>query len=242
VANNRAKSIITAFAPERYEAFKMTKYFLVFIFLIVLHSCQNTDNGKERMNVFMQGYKDYFLESDLTLLNYNPRVKFEYYSDSFSYRLYPRRDNKLMISIWNEGGLIDTNNNIQRFLSDYVNLLNDYKSEIGDSLNFSSIWLVKDKENNLVLSDDSSINFQIPVNSFDFDPVSYFNELDSLVTLFGILEIQKDEDYIKLVFNEDNSLYYFPSNSVKDKKLIEDMVKIDEQWYISNEKTNIDYY
>jgi len=220
----------------------MTKYFLVFIFLIVLHSCQNTDNGKERMNVFMQGYKDYFLESDLTLLNYNPRVKFEYYSDSFSYRLYPRRDNKLMISIWNEGGLIDTNNNIQRFLSDYVNLLNDYKSEIGDSLNFSSIWLVKDKENNLVLSDDSSINFQIPVNSFDFDPVSYFNELDSLVTLFGILEIQKDEDYIKLVFSEDNSLYYFPSNSVKDKKLIENMLKIDEQWYISNEKTSIDYY
>ncbi len=94
---------------------------------------------------------------------------------------------------------------------------------------------------NLVLLGDSNKSFQIPIKTFDFDPISYFADLDSLVELYGILEIKKNIEYTQLVFDSDNSLMYFKDSNLKDTVHM-NLKKIDDKWFTSNKKMNTDYY
>ncbi len=79
--------------------------------VLFLYSCQKTNTGKIRMDKFVQESRSSFIKSDLTFYSYDPRVKFQYNSDSVVCRFFIRPDNKLLISVWTDKkyyGLIKT--------------------------------------------------------------------------------------------------------------------------------------
>jgi hypothetical protein len=176
----------------------------------------------------------------LIFYNYDPRVKFQYNSDSVAYRIFRRSDNKLLFSVWTDKDYLDTTDQVQNFISDYLNFIKENEDKIKKAGIEKIMWLDKDSLQNLVLLGDSNKIFTIPENSFDFDPILYFADLDSLIGLYGILEIKKYNDITQLVFDSDNSLFYFQDSNLKDNMKM-NLKRIDDKWYISNEKINTDY-
>ncbi len=208
--------------------------------VLIAFSCKETDYGKVKMDKFIAEYRQPFLNSDLTLFNYNPRVKFQNYTDSVQYRFFIRGDNKLLISLWSDKNQLDTTNKIQCFLSNYIAFITNNSDSIKNKGISNINWLSKDSDNNFVLLGDSNKVFPIPNNTFQFDPILYFTELDSLVGLYGIIAINKYSDRIRLIFDTDKSLVYF-SNIQKSDTAGMKLTKIDEKWYMSNDNMNIDY-
>jgi len=192
------------------------------------------------MDKFIKEYRSSFLESDLTLYNYNPRTKFENYHDSVGYRFYSRPDNKLLISVWPGINYLDTSNRIQKLIYDYSKFISENETLIINSGFKEITWLGKDSLNNLVLLDDSNRCFLIPKDLLDFDPILYFADLEELINRFGILEIRNKSNYYHIVFDSENSLYYFQDSILKDTLNIS-MERIDDKWYISYGKINTDY-
>jgi hypothetical protein len=214
--------------------------FTLLLSLLISYSCKVKDDGKINRDKFIAEYRQPFLNSDLTLFDYNPRVKFENYTDSLQYRFFIRQDNKLLISLWSDRKQIDTTDKIQDLIANHLDFISINRDSIRNTGTFNNIWLSKDSDNNIVLVGDSNKVFPIPNNTFHFDPISYFSNLDSLVRFYGIIAIKKHPAYTKLVFDSDKSLLYFP-NVLRTDTIGMNLKKIDEKWYISNDKMNLDY-
>ncbi len=209
--------------------------------LFLIHSCSEIESGEIRMNKFIDDYRSSFLNSDLTKFNYDPRCKFENYNDSVAYRVFRRDDSKLLVSLWTEKKYLDTTEKIQKFISNYLDFATENKENIRNAGLIKIKWLGKDSINNFMLIGDSNKVFRLPKSTFDFDPISYFADLDSLIDFYGIIEIKKYTDYIQLVFDTDKSLVYYPRRNLIDT-LNKDFIKIDKSWYFTKKKMNLDYY
>jgi len=206
--------------------------------LLISHSCTEETTGYFNRKKFISEYRTEFLNSELTLFEYYPRVKFIIHKDSTEIGFFIRRDKKLKVLNWTERKYLDTTDKFQCFVANYLDMLDQYRNEIKNERIHAINWLSKERNGSFVLLGDSDNIFHIPKNTFHFDPIEYFSELDSLISKFGIIEIDKDSNYIKLVFNPNNSLLYFP-NIQTDDTLNMKLIKIDQKWYISNEKTII---
>jgi len=216
-------------------------FFALFLSTYIICSCTVIDTGEKNRDIFISEYKNAFLNSDLVLFSYNPRVQFEGFTDSVQYRFFLRQDNKLLITLWSDRKQLDTTDRIQRLIANYLDFISINEDSIRNTNNLNIGWLGKDRENRIVLFGDSNKVFPIPHNTFTFDPISYFSKLDSLVHLYGIIAIKKYPDYIKLIFDSDKSLMYFP-NVIKPDTCGMNLSLILDKWYISNETVNLDYY
>jgi hypothetical protein len=163
--------------------------YTVLLIILITYSCKVTDNGKVHRDKFISEYRQPFLNSDLTLFNYNPRLKFENYTDSVQYRFFIRQDSKLLISLWSDRKQLDTTDKIQDLIANYIDFISINSDSIRNVGILNINWLSKDSDNHLVLMGDSNKIFPIPKNIFHFDPISYFTRLDSLVSFYGIIEI-----------------------------------------------------
>lgn len=219
----------------------MKIYFTIAISLLLICSCNNQDMGKERMDTFIEKYRDSFVKSDLSLFHYDPRSKFTYYTKSFEIPIYTKKGGKIKFK---RGAIADadTTDKIQKLLFNYLNFIEENKDSL-ELHNFCKFdWLAKDAENSYVLINDSNEVFKIPSNTFNFDPILYFSQLESLIQAFGILSIVSWKDEIKIIFDSKNSLIYFPNKPSVEDTLNMNYEMIDDFWYKDYNETNTDYW
>lgn len=217
----------------------MKTILLSFLGILFLVSCQDSITGKEKMNAFIENYRSSFLESDLTHYDYNPRVKFEYHSDSVNIGYFIRSDRKMLIS-FNGVEYLDSNKKSHRFAFDFHTFIVENSESIkrtGIKIN----WIAEDSIQNLLLIGEDNKSFAISKSSFKIQPIEYFHNLDSLIELYGILEIKKYDDYIQLVFDSENSLIYFIDLDIIDNIDLS-LKHINGMWYETNNKMHVDYY
>lgn len=220
----------------------MKIYFTIAISLLLLCSCNNQNIGKERMDTFIEKYRDSFVKSDLSLFHYDPRCKFTYYTKSKHERRFAIYGTKFSMSLGKDKENLDTNDKIQKLITNYLNfvVLNEDSME---KLNFQPYnRLVKNAKNNYFLINDSNEVFKIPSNTFNFDPILYFSQLESLIQAFGILSIVSWKDEIKIIFDSKNSLIYFPNKPSVEDTLNMNYKMIDDFWYKDYNETNTDYW
>jgi len=219
----------------------MKKSILILLSAVLLIiSCQDYPSAEERMSYFVNNYRDSFIKSDLTLYDYDPHAKFEYNNDSINIRYFIRSDRKMLISSFCSIKYLDSNNITQKFAYEYSRFLSRNEQQIIQS-GISINWLTEDLNNILILLGDNNKSFPIPRSTFKIHPIDYFSNLDSLIGKYGILAIERNETYIRIIFGSKNSLLYLiDTNSINNFEIKPE--KIDTKWYKSKETLYTDYY
>jgi len=234
---------------------KIGAYFIFLLTTLALMSCNDItrnehkstfveNNGvtrNERKGTFVEKYRESFVNSDLIHFNYNPRSKFEFWSSSASYRIYLHSKSKININNEGDKALLDTTNKLQKAISNFLSFAEIHS----DSLSFKNLhvydWISRDSIGNYVLMNDSNDCYLIPDSIFEFDPIVYFSELESLINEMEILSIVSWKDEVQVIFGTNVGLVYFPNRATVEDTLNRDLRMIDDYWFENKGEVSIGY-
>ena len=208
--------------------------------LLIIICCANCQTKEVRQDniclseIFYNNFRLEFLESDLKLYTYNPRLGFtKQIFDDDLFRVIIFKDSSIRVY-----GIPEFNNKFN--LSIDTSIWND-------------LVISRQLNGDLVLSspnENIKTKQTVKKNEFELNPVDYFLKLKRQVEKYRIIAIEKHPsvNIIELVFSDNDYLLYKP-DTLKFKAdskefmsyLFKDSKRLDTNWYQFHSPKNIDY-